>query len=69
MKRVDYLFTRSGQVIMTGACSIDVENPNDEEEVKAALDALEFKEFLPLSIDWLKEEWTFEPAPTRDTSS
>jgi len=59
-KRIEFHFQRKGEVVMTGFCSVDVDDPFDAKEIGKKLKAQEFSEFLPTNVEWLDDDnWEF----------
>lgn len=59
MTRVILEFTRRGHITEVGRCEIEVDNPEDMDEIDAVMEAQEFKRFIinsrtPDDYDW---EW------------
>lgn len=57
LKRIDIVFKRTGQFIMRGAASIDIDEGEDWRE---AAKRLQFSEFLPINMAYDDENWEFD---------
>lgn len=59
MVKKEFTFSREGKFTMHGAVTIEVEDPNNEEEIKEKLSKQDFKEYLPVYLEYNEDEWDF----------
>lgn len=67
--RLKYSFVRTGEFTMIGGVSIDVEDPEDAEEIAEKLDNKQFAEYLPIQNIQTNDDWDFDPLPEGDEDS
>lgn len=66
MERVKLSFVRTGEFTMIGGASVDVEDPDNWEEIEAKAQNGEFAEYLPVQIIHNNDEWDFDLLPTEE---